>query len=175
MMIKIGQPIPGFELSGYDKKGIRQFKSSDYHGKWLVLFSYPADFTFICPTEVKAFNSHYADFQKLNTEVAALSVDSPESHQKWVEQEWKELAYPLLSDTDYKFIKDWNIDTKNDEDRIESLRATFIIDPEGKLRYYVVSDNNVGRSVEETLRVLEALQTGKLCPVEWEPGQATLN
>lgn len=174
-MLKIGHPIPEFELPGYDKEGIREFKSSDYTGKWLVLFSYPADFTFVCPTEVKAFNQHYSDFQKLNAEVVALSVDSPESHQKWVEQEWKELAYPLLSDTDYTFIKEWNIDTKNDEGRMEALRATFIIDPDDILKYYVVSDNNVGRSIDETLRVLEALQTGKLCPVEWHSGEETLN
>lgn len=174
-MLHIGQLVPEWELPGFYKGDIKQFKSSDYRDKWLVLFSYPADFTFICPTEVRAFNEHYNKFQKLNADVVALSVDSPESHQKWVEQEWKELAYPLLSDTDYKLIKGWNIDTKNDEGRIEALRATFIIDPEGILKYYVVSDNNVGRSVEETLRVLEALQTGKLCPVDWHQGEATLN
>jgi len=174
-MLKIGQPIPKFELPGYNKGGIKNFKSSDYHGKWLVLFSYPADFTFICPTEVKAFNEHYDKFQKLNADVVALSVDSPESHQKWVEQEWKELSYPLLSDTDFKFVTDWNIETKDDDGKTVALRATFIIDPDSILKYYVVSDNNVGRSIDETLRVLEALQTGKLCPVEWQHGEKTLN
>jgi len=174
-MIHVGNKAPNWELKGFFNGQIKAFKNSDYTGKWLVLFSYPADFTFICPTEVKGFNAHYGKFQQLNAEVAGLSVDSPESHQKWVEQEWKELAYPLLSDTDYTFVKDWNIDTKDDDGKTVALRATFIVNPEGILKYYVVSDNNVGRSIDETLRILEALQTGKLCPVDWQHGEETLN
>lgn len=174
-MLRIDEKLPDFDLPGYLKGEIKNFKLSDHKGKWVVLFTYPADFTFVCPTEVRGFNADYEDFKKLNAEVLGLSVDSPESHQKWVVQEWKELNYPLLSDVDSVSIRDWNVDTKNENGKIIALRATFIIDPDGKLKHYTVSHNDVGRSVDETLRVLEAFQTGKLCPVDWHSGEKTIN
>lgn len=171
----IGQQVPDFNLRGFHNGEVKEYSRTGYAGKWLVLFSYPADFTYVCPTEVKAFNDHFPDFQKLNTEVVGLSVDSIESHQKWIEQEWGSLAYPLLADIAKDFIYRYAIDTKDEHGGVVALRATFIIDPESKLRYMVVSDNNVGRSIDEILRVLQALQTGKLCPAEWHPGEPTIN
>jgi len=174
-MLKINDKMPDFDLMGFYKDEIKAFKLSDYHGKWVVLFTYPADFTFVCPTEVKGFNGHYDDFKKLDAEILGLSVDSPHSHKAWIEREWKELNFPLLSDTEKEIIIKYGIDTRDAELGVVALRATFIIDPDGKLKHYTVSDNDVGRSVEETLRVLEALQTGKLCPVDWHHGETTLN
>lgn len=174
-MLKINETIPDFELMGFYKDEIKSFKLSDYRGKWVVLFTYPADFTFVCPTEVNGFNSDHDAFKKMNAEVLGLSVDSPHSHKAWVEREWKTLNFPLLSDTEKEVIHKYNIDTKDSELGTVALRATFIIDPDGKLKHYAVSHNDVGRSVDETLRILEALQTGKLCPVDWHQGQKTLN
>lgn len=174
-MIKIGEKLPDFELNGFYNDEIKKFKLSDYYGKWVVLFSYPADFTFVCPTEVRGFNEKSGEFKKLNAQVLGFSVDSAWSHKAWVEKEWRKLDFPLLSDTEKNLIYQYGIDTLDQEAGVVALRATLIINPDGILKYYVVSDNDVGRSVEETLRVLEAFQTGKLCPVDWHQGEKTLN
>lgn len=174
-MIKIGEKLPDFELNGFCNDEIKKFKLSDYRGKWVVLFSYPADFTFVCPTEVRGFNEKSGEFRKLNAQVIGFSVDSAWSHKAWVEKEWGKLDFPLLSDTEKNLIYQYGIDALDQEAGVVALRATLIINPDGALKYYVVSDNDVGRSVEETLRVLEALQTGKLCPVDWHQGEKTLN
>ncbi len=174
-MLRVDEKFPDFKIAGYFNGEVKDFKLSDYHGKWLVLFTYPADFTFVCPTEVKGFNNEHHDFKKLNAEVLGLSVDSPESHKEWIKQEWHELNYPLLSDEKATHIKAWNVDTKDEKGKIVALRATLIISPDGVLKHYTVSNNDVGRSVDETLRVLEAFQTGKLCPVDWHHGEKTIN
>ncbi|MBI2582798.1 peroxiredoxin [Candidatus Azambacteria bacterium] len=172
-MVKIGELFPVFSLKAWGRNGIQDIKIDQYRGKWLVLFWYPADFTFVCPTEVRGFHERYSEFQQASAEVLGASVDSVWSHKAWIEKEWGSLAFPLLADANREVIKLLGIDTEGDDGRV-ALRATFIIDPEGKLRYQVVSDNNVGRSVEETLRVLKALQTGGLCPIEWKPGEELL-
>lgn len=174
-MIKIGEKLPDFELSGFYNDEIKKFKLSDYRGKWVVLFSYPADFTFVCPTEIRGFNEKAGEFKKLNVQVLGFSVDSPWSHKAWVEKEWGKLDFPLLSDSEKNLIYQYSIDALDQEAGVVALRATFIVNPDGVLKYYIVSDNDVGRSVEETVRVLEALQTGKLCPVDWHHGERTLN
>ncbi len=171
-MIKVGEQAPDFKLKGYFNGKFKEYALKDYKNKWLVVFFYPLDFTFVCPTEIKQFSEHYAKFKKLNAEVVGVSVDSEHSHKAWVEGPLGKINFPLLSDFHKRMAEEYEV--LLEEEGI-ALRGTFIIDPYGKLRYVVVSDNDVGRSVDETLRVLSALQTGKLCPVEWKPGEKTLN
>ena len=171
-MVKVGEEAPSFKLEGYFDGKFKEYGLKQYRGKWLVLFFYPLDFTFVCPTEIRQFSKKYQEFKKLHAEVLGVSVDSVHSHKAWVEGALGKITFPLLSDFHKKMTQDYEILI---EDEGVALRGTFIIDPQGKLRYMVVSDNDVGRSVEETLRVLQALQTGKLCPIEWTPGKKTLN
>ena len=171
--LMIGKSAPVFSSVLAYQSGTADFRRvslSDYKGKWLVFFFYPRDFTFICPTELTGFSKHTEEFKKLNAEVLAASTDSEWSHKNWFERDLKEVTYPILADTTQKVASAYGV--LNDEGAAE--RGLFIIDPEGILRYVVVSAGSVGRSVKETLRVLEALQTGERCPVDWEPGKNTL-
>lgn len=172
-MIHIGKPAPDFSnVTAYvNGKDFVKINLSDYKGKWLVFFFYPRDFTFICPTELKGFATHEADFTKLNAMVLAASTDSEWSHKNWFEKDLPQVTYPILADTTQKISRDYDV---LNEDDGSAERGTFIIDPDGVLRYALISAGSVGRSVKETLRVLEALQSGERCPVEWEPGQTTL-
>ncbi|MEA1909782.1 MAG: peroxiredoxin [Patescibacteria group bacterium] len=169
-MLQIGDKAPEFNLKGYLKNKIKDYSSKEFKGKWIVLFYYPADFTFVCPTEVMSLSNAAEEFKKLNSVVLGISTDSVYSHQKWSE-ELGGLDIALLSDFHKRTSRDYNV---LDEDSGESQRGLFIIDPEGTLRYFLVSDGSVGRSTPELLRVISALQTGKLCPAEWKPGEATL-
>lgn len=170
-MIKIAERAPEFDLEALVDGDFRNVGLNEYKGKWVVLFFWPLDFTFVCPTEIRSFNALYDDFKKLNSEVLGVSVDSVYSHKAWVEDGLGAISFPLLSDFNKKVSRMYDI---LDEEKGVALRGTFIIDPEGYLRYAVVSDLNVGRSATETLRVLEAVQTGELCPVDWQPGEKTL-
>ncbi|HEY4505966.1 MAG TPA: peroxiredoxin [Candidatus Paceibacterota bacterium] len=171
-MIHVGKPAPDFTLEGVFKGEVKKYSLGGKAAKWLVLFFYPKDFTYICPTEIKAFSQHAHDFGDIGAEVLGISVDSVESHKKWVESgELGDVNFPLLSDEGKTMTNDYGV-MKEDEQL--ALRGTFIIDPDGVVRYMLVSDNDVGRSVTETLRVIKALQMGKLCPVEWEPGKPTV-
>ncbi len=173
-MLKLNQPAPEFTVSAYQKGTKDDYKEvslKDYKGKWVILFFYPRDFTFVCPTEIKGFAKMYKDFQAIDTEVLAASTDSVYSHKAWFERDLDMVGFPVLSDTSHSLARDYEVLS---EDNGEAERGTFIIDPEGKLRYVVISDGNVGRSVEETMRVVKALQTGGLCPMDWEPGQDNL-
>lgn len=173
-MIKLNQPAPHFKNPAYQKGAKDDYKEislSDYRGKWLVLFFYPRDFTFVCPTEIEGFAAHEAEFEKDNCKILAASTDSVYSHKAWFERDLKDVKFPILADTTHELARAYEV--LNDVDGTAE-RGTFIIDPEGKLRYILVSDGNVGRSVAETIRVVKALQTGGLCPVDWEPGQANL-
>lgn len=173
-MLKLNQPAPDFKLSAY-KKGLKddykEISLKDYKGKWLILFFYPRDFTFVCPTEIRGFAKMCKDFDVIDTEILAASTDSVYSHKAWFERDLPEVTFPILADTGHSLTRDYEVLI---EDSGEAERGTFIIDPEGNLRYLVISDGNVGRSVEETMRVVKALQTGGLCPMDWEPGQANL-
>ncbi len=132
---------------------------------------YPRDFTFICPTEIKGFSAHREEFAKLNAEVVGASTDSEWSHKNWFERDLKEVEYPVLADTTHAVSQAY--DVYNAVDGLAE-RGLFVIDPDGIVRYALVSAGSVGRSVKETLRVLEALQTGEKCGMEWEPGKETL-
>ncbi len=150
----------------------KDIKLSDYKGKWTVVFFYPLDFTFVCPTEIKSFNQHYEEFKKLGAEVLGVSTDSVYSHKAWVENGLGKIAFPLVGDTGHQISEAFNVLIP---EKGIALRGTFIIDPNGILRSAVVNDLPVGRSVDETLRTLKALQTGKLTGCEWKPGEKTLN
>ena len=169
--IKVGHPAPSFTIKASAASEEKIISLSDYQGKWVVLFFYPADFTFVCPTEVKAFQIRLKEFNNLNTEVLGASVDSHHVHRAWAES-LGGIDYPLLADVHHTLSVDYNVFIEEDA---QSLRGTFIISPDGILKWMCVSDNNVGRSVDEVFRVLEALQTGKLCPIDWKKGEKTLN
>lgn len=172
-MIKVGEKAPEFSsVVAYQKEGEfpKRISSSDYKGKWLVLFFYPRDFTFICPTEIREFSRLEKEFKRLNCEILACSTDSEWSHKNWFERDLKEVGYPVMADTTQEISRAYNVLGQDGA----AQRGTFIIDPEGMLRWMTVSDNSVGRSVKETLRAVKALQTGELCPVEWESGDEFL-
>lgn len=168
-MLQIGQSAPEFSRKGILNTRAGDFSLKNLKEKWLVLFFYPADFTFICPTEVTGFSKMASEFNAEQAEVWGVSVDSIDSHRKWAD-ELGGIQCPLLSDEDKSLSRLFGV---LDEKEGVSLRATFIINPTGEIAYVVVSHANVGRSVEETLRVLKALRTGRLCPSEWKPGEAT--
>ena len=175
---KVGQPAPDFKMkTTADMKTLASTASlKDYEGKWLVLFFYPLDFTFVCPTEITALSDKYDEFKEFDTEILGASVDSVHSHWAWLSTPREKNG---IHGTKYPLVSDFNKETARaygvlNEESGAAQRGLFIIDPEGVLRYAVVTADNVGRSVEETLRVLQALQTGGLCPAEWKPGKALL-
>lgn len=145
----------------------------EYKGKWLLLLFYPLDFTFVCPTELVALNEKFADFEKRSCAIVAASTDSVYSHLGWVKADERigALKYPLLSDITKSIARSYGVLL---EDQGVALRGTFLIDPQGLLRFMSVNDLGTGRNIDEILRVLEALQTGQPCPCNWRPGDATL-
>jgi peroxiredoxin (alkyl hydroperoxide reductase subunit C) len=167
--LRIGDTAPDFKLRGILQGQVADYSLAAYRGKWLVLFFYPADFTFICPTEVTGFSKMTKEFAAEDAAILGASVDSIESHRAWAE-ELGGLEFPLLSDENKTLSRAYGV---LDEKEGVSLRATFIINPAGAISYQVVSHVNVGRSVEETLRVLKALRTERLCPSDWKPGDPT--
>jgi peroxiredoxin 2/4 len=164
---------PCFEMKAVtgDGENFTKVSLEDYKGKWLVMFFYPLDFTFVCPTEITAYSKRIAEFKKEGAEVLGASTDSEYSHQAWIQGSLGKLNFPLASDFTKKVSRDYGILVEEDG---LALRGLFIIDPQGVVRYSVVHDLNVGRSVDETLRVLQALKSGGLCPIDWVPGEATL-
>jgi peroxiredoxin (alkyl hydroperoxide reductase subunit C) len=174
----VGQAAPDFDMASTRnvEKLNENVKLSDYRGKWLVMVFYPLDFTFVCPTELTTFSDRYDDFEGIGADVLGISTDSVYSHRAWLNTSRDKggvegLRYPLASDATKTVSRDYGVLI---EDKGIALRGLFVIDPEGILRYKVVHDLNVGRSAEETLRVIQALQTGGLCQAEWRPGQETL-
>ncbi|MGZ9583478.1 peroxiredoxin [Paenibacillus marinisediminis] len=174
----VGRQAPDFnmETATGDGQGFGAAQLSDYRGKWLILFFYPLDFTFVCPTEITAMSAAAGEFSKLNTEVLGVSIDSVHSHKAWINTAKEDgglgkLNFPLASDITKNVAREYGV--LIEEDGV-ALRGLFIIDPEGELKYQVVNHNNIGRSVDETLRVLQALQSGGLCPINWKPGDKNL-
>lgn len=169
---KVGEPAPTFTLDAFVGTDFKKINLADYRGRWVVLFFYPLDFTFVCPTEIKGFNESLKEFEKLNAVVLGASVDSKWSHKAWIERgDLGDLKYPLLSDFKKETARDYGILNENEG---VALRGLFIIDDKGILQYESVNNLSVGRNVAEVLRVLEALQTGELCPINWKRGQKTL-
>jgi len=169
----VGKQAPDFNMATAtgDGKDFGRVGLSDYKGKWLVMFFYPLDFTFVCPTEITAYSKAIEDFKSEGAEVLGISVDSEHSHKAWINGDLGQLAFPLASDMTKKVSENYGVLL---EDAGIALRGLFIIDPEGIVRYSVIHDLNVGRSVGETLRVLKALKTGGLCPIDWEDGDDLL-
>jgi peroxiredoxin (alkyl hydroperoxide reductase subunit C) len=153
----LGRPAPDFRmLTTKDLNTLdHEARLADYHGRWLVLFFYPADFTFVCPTEVRAFSDAVTAFAERNADVLGVSTDGIFSHVAWMEFHIGQLAFPLASDRTQQVSRDYGVL----DDEGQSARAVFVIDPEGTVRHEVIHDDRVGRSVDEILRVLAALQS----------------
>lgn len=177
-MIKIGQKIPDLELEAYHQEKIKKIKLADYKGKWIILLFYPADFTFICPTELEEAAKYYSEFQKLGAEILSISTDTVFVHKAWHDNSpsIKKIKFPMVADPTGKLCREFG--TYIEEEGL-SLRGTFIIDPDQKLVAYEMHDNSIGRSAKELLRKLQAAKfvrehKGQVCPASWEPGKKTL-
>jgi peroxiredoxin (alkyl hydroperoxide reductase subunit C) len=176
-MLGIGQKFPAYSLTGVvsndGDKGFQKFDSADQAGKWQVIFFWPKDFTFVCPTEIAAFGKLNREFNDRDARVFGVSIDSEYVHQAWrrEKEELRNLPFPMLSDIKRELAGALGI---LDREAGVAQRATFVVDPEGIIRFVYVTDLNVGRSPEEVLRVLDALQTDELCPCNWQKGEDTL-
>ena len=176
----IGRKAPDFELEGVEEGQFKTFKLSDYEDKWLILFFYPLDFTFVCPTEIMAFSDRLDEFEKLEASILGCSCDSVYSHLAWTERPQMEggiqgLKYPLLQDTMKELATSYGALAPDGD---VALRALFIIDPDGVVQHATVNNLDVGRSVDETLRLLQGFQFvrehGEVCPADWHPGEKTM-
>ncbi|MFT4061718.1 MAG: peroxiredoxin [Edaphocola sp.] len=154
-------------------KEFTQLTNTDIEGKWTVMFWWPKDFTFVCPTEIAAFNNAFGEFDDRDTALIGASTDSEYVHLAWRRdnEDLRNLKFPMLADTSKSLAEDLGI--LQAEEKI-AYRATFIIDPQGIVRWVNVNDLSVGRNIEEVLRVLDALQTDELCPCNWKKGETTL-
>ncbi|MGB5107000.1 MAG: peroxiredoxin [Candidatus Zixiibacteriota bacterium] len=169
--MQIGKQAPDFRgMAVLPDKEFGEIGLSDYKGKWVVLFFYPLDFTFVCPTEIRGFNEACAKFKSAGAEVIGCSIDSHFSHLNWIERDFKKLDFPLLSDITKEIAQSYGVLL----DEGFALRGTFIIDPAGVLKSVVMNDTEIGRSIDETLRTLAALQTGKSTGCGWKPGDPTV-
>jgi peroxiredoxin (alkyl hydroperoxide reductase subunit C) len=179
-MIQLNEKVADFEATAYHKGEFRQVRLSDYRGKWVVVVFYPADFTFVCPTELGDLADHYADFQKEGAEVLSVSTDTHFTHLAWHESSptIKKITYPMVADPSAALSKEFGVYIASGGDAGLSYRGTFIIDPEGVLKTIEVNDNGIGRAAKETLRKLRAAkfvkEHGEVCPANWEPGKETL-
>lgn len=176
-MYTVGNQFPDFELKGVVSNDLREafkdYTNESDSGKWKVFVFYPKDFTFVCPTELTGFNDILDEFTAKNAVVYGVSTDSEFVHHAWrvANKDIGSLRYPLLSDIKKDLSEELGV---LDMDEGVCMRATFIVDPEGKIRHLSVNDLNVGRNPREVLRVLEALQQGGLMPCNWQPGQPAL-
>ncbi len=179
--LRVGQVAPDFTATVVIDQEFQTKKLSSYRGKYVVLFFYPLDFTFVCPTEVIAFSDRYEEFSKINTEILAVSVDSEFSHLAWIQTPRTEggvgdIAYPLVSDLKKEISNAYNV---LDPDSGVALRGLFIIDKEGVIQHSTVNNLSFGRSVTETLRTLKAIQhvqtnPEEVCPADWQEGDKTM-
>lgn len=182
-MIKIGQkvtdsPVGNTQFEAFCEGKIQKIKLSDYKGKWLVLIFYPADFTFVCPTELQETAGCYDEFKKIGAEVLSISTDTAFVHKAWHDQSpaIKTIRFPMVADPAGKLCREFG--TYIEEEGL-SLRGSFIIDPESVLKAFEMNDNSIGRSAQELLRKLQAAafvreHKGEVCPANWKPGQKTL-
>ena len=178
----VGLPAPDFTATAVVDQEFKEIKLSDYRGKYVVLFFYPLDFTFVCPTEITAFSDRYADFTSRNTEILGVSVDRQDSPLARVPALRKngalaDAAPPLVADLEKEIARAYAV---LDEEEGIALRGLFIIDPEGVIMHSTINNLPVGRSVDETLRVLQAFQyvqshPDEVCPANWQPGEKTMN
>jgi len=176
-MIRIGSKFPAFKLTGVVSSDLntafKDISSEDLKGKWKIVFFWPKDFTFVCPTEIAAFGKLNGEFADRDAQVLGVSTDSEFVHLAWRKdkEELRDLPFPMVSDIKRELTAALGI---LDEDEGVAQRATFIVDEDDVVRFVYVTDLNVGRSPEEVLRVLDALQTDELCPCNWQKGEDTL-
>jgi len=176
-MLGVGKPFPSFNLKAVvntdPKTAFSEITNDTYKGKWLVVFFYPKDFTFVCPTEIRGFHELNNQFKDRDAQVLAFSTDSEFVHLAWRthEADLKNLAFPMVSDIKRELSQSLGI---LDEKEGVAQRATYIVDPDGIIRFVYVTDLSVGRNPKEVLRVLDGLQTDELCPCNWEKGQKTI-
>ncbi|NEO08387.1 MAG: peroxiredoxin [Moorea sp. SIO1F2] len=180
--LRVGQLAPDFTATAVFEQEFKTIKLSDYGGKYVVVFFYPLDFTFVCPTEITAFSDRFEEFKELGTEVLGVSVDSEFSHLAWIQTDRKsggvgDLAYPLVSDIKKEISTAYNV---LDPEAGIALRGLFIIDKEGIIQHATINNLSFGRSVDETLRTLKAIQyvqahPDEVCPAGWQPGDKTMN
>ncbi|MGD0728776.1 MAG: redoxin domain-containing protein [Candidatus Micrarchaeaceae archaeon] len=177
-MMKIGQRINDFKVDALIGDKIEKISFSDYDGKWMVLIFYPADFSFVCPTELEEAAKYHEEFKKLGAEILSISTDTAYAHKAWHDTSpaISKINYPMVADPTGKLCREFG--TYLDEEGL-SLRGTFIIDPDGVLQAIEINDNKLGRNISETLRKLKAAIhvrefPGEVCPVNWSPGKATI-
>ena len=176
-MLTVGDRLPQFDLEAVvstDKgREFTRLSNRSHPGKWVVLFSWPMDFTFVCPTEIAEFGKRNSEFEDRDAQLLGMSTDTHFVHLAWRRDhaDLKSLPYPMLADTKRELSTALGILHKQEG---VPLRATFIVDPQGIIRFATVNDLSVGRNVDEVLRVLDALQTGELCPCNWKAGEPTL-
>lgn len=184
--MRVGETVPDYEFETYYKDEVRPMKFSDFRGKWLVVMFYPADFTFVCPTELEEMQSFYPKLQAINTEVISFSTDTVFVHKAWhdTSEAIKKITYPMGADPTGKIADAFGVLIEGGDlplvaDEGLALRGTFIVDPTGTLRAMEVNDNSIGRTAKETYRKVQAAQyveshAGQVCPASWEPGDDTL-
>jgi peroxiredoxin 2/4 len=180
--LRVGMTAPDFTATAVYDQDFKEVKLSAYRGQYVVLFFYPLDFTFVCPTEITAFSDRYSSFQSINTEILGVSVDSQFSHLAWIQTDRKsggvgDLHYPLVADLKKEISAAYNV---LDPEAGVALRGLFIIDKEGIIQHATINNLAFGRSVDETLRVLQAIQhvqnnPDEVCPAGWQPGDITMN
>ena len=178
--LRVGQMAPDFNATAVVDQEFKEISLSQYRGKYVVLFFYPLDFTFVCPTEITAFSDRHGDFSSKNTEILAVSVDSKFSHLAWIQTPRNQggigdINYPLVSDLKKEICASYNV--LNDDG--EADRGLFIINPQGMVMHTTVNKAPVGRNVDETLRILQAYQyveanPDEVCPANWTPGDKTM-
>ncbi len=175
MSIRVGKPAPELTVEAYVRGEAqpRVIELGELRGGWTVLFFYPRDFTFVCPTEIQAFARLHAEFAREGAIVLGASTDSYYSHKAWFESDPRlsEVTYPVIADSGHQLSAAYDVLLEDGA----ALRGTYIIDPDGIVRSMHVNDLDVGRNVEESLRLLRALRTGELCPENWQPGQEMLS
>lgn len=179
--LRVGQPAPDFSATAVFDQEFKTIELSDYRGRYVVLFFYPLNFTFVCPTEVTAFSDRYEEFAAIDTEVLGISVDSEFSHLAWIQTERKnggvgDLNYPLVSDIRKEISAAYNV---LDPEAGIALRGLFIVDKEGTLQHITVNNYSFGRNLDEVLRTLKAIQyvqshPEEVCPEGWQPGGRTI-
>lgn len=180
--LRVGQQAPDFSATAVENQEFKTLKLSDFRGQYVVLFFYPLDFTFVCPTEITSFSDRAQEFKDINTQVLGVSVDSEFSHLAWIQTDRKDggvgdLNIPLVSDIKKEISTAYNV---LDPDAGVALRGLFIIDKEGTIQHATINNLSFGRNVDEVLRTLQAIQyvqanPDEVCPEGWKPGEKTMN
>jgi peroxiredoxin (alkyl hydroperoxide reductase subunit C) len=178
MTTLINSKIPDFKVQSYHKGAFKEVTQNDLHGKWSILFFYPADFTFVCPTELGDMADKYDAFKKMGVEVYSVSCDTHFVHKAWYDasETIKKINYPMLADPTGHLSRAFGVHI---EEAGLSYRGTFVVDPEGRIKIAEIQDNGIGRNADELLRKVQAAQfvashPNEVCPAKWHPGEKTL-